>query len=280
MGERFQKFAGFALGLLVLASCGRSDLKDVALLGDLRVLAMVINTPEVAPGATVNVTPFVTDLNGGGRTLTYSAESCIDPGLANGAELTCAGRPDRLILATDVALPLAGPNYTDVAPTLAVTVPANILDNRGPIVAANGYAYLVFYTVKAADGATARAFKRIFASTRTPKNQNPTIAGLTIDGAAPTTLPTGAPKLLLSLAPGSIETFTQLDTTGAPLSKTEEPLVSWYVTDGELERAQDIVTESIEWTTPTSAPAGRNVQLIAVVRDRRGGDAVFRYAFP
>ncbi len=41
------------LVLLALAGCDRSELKDVSLLGDLRVLAIVVDTPEVAPGTVV-----------------------------------------------------------------------------------------------------------------------------------------------------------------------------------------------------------------------------------
>lgn len=268
------------LPLAMLAGCDRSEFKDVSVLGDLRVLAMPIDAPEVAPGTTVNVTPFVTDLKGGGRALSYSAEGCVDPGLSVGAELTCAGRPDRLVIATDVALPLAAPDYTGSAPTFAVTIPANILDNQPATVQANGYAYLLFYTVKAADGASVRAFKRIFASTKSPKNTNPVVSAVTGDGAPLGALPTALTKLEVTLTPASFESYPQLDVDGRPVTKNEDPLVSWFVSDGTVDPIQDAVKEAVSWQPPTAAPAGRPVLLVAVVRDRRGGDAVFRYAFP
>lgn len=271
----------FALVILVvLAGCDRSDLKDQSLLTELRVLAVVLDTPEVSPGAVVNVTPFVSDVNGGGRALTYSAEGCVDPGLAVGADFTCVGRPDRVTLATDQPLPLAGPNYTGNAPTFAVTVPNTILDNRGPIVANNGYAYLVFYTVKAPNGANVRVLKRIFASTRTVKNTNPAITGATADGNPLGALPTTTTALKLTLTAGSKESYTFLDSNGQSVAKTEDLLVSWFVTDGELDPIQEDSDEAIDWGPPGAAPTGRNIVLVAVVRDRRGGDAVFSYAFP
>jgi hypothetical protein len=266
--------------LVSVVGCDRSNLKDPSLLTELRLLALVADTPEVAPGTVVNVTPFVSDVNGGGRALTYSVEACVDPGLAVGVRPSCTGRPDRVVIATDVPLPLAGPNYTGNAPTFAVTVPANVLDNRPPTVQANGLAYLVFYAVRAADGAAVRGFKRVFASTRPVKNQNPVITTVTAGGAALAGLPSASTTLRVDVPAVSKETFTQLNVDGSTIQRTEDPLVSWFVTDGELDPTRSAVDDSVEWTPPTTVPTGRNVLLVAVVRDRRGGDAVFSYAFP
>ena len=263
-----------------LVGCGSGDFKDPSLLNELRLLALVVDTPEVAPGVVVNVTPFVSDVNGGGRSLAYSVEACADPGLALGADVSCEGRPDRVVLATNAALPLAGPNYTGDAPTFAVTVPANLLDNRPPHVQANGFAYLVFYTITASDGAKVTGFKRIFASTRPTKNQNPSITTVTAAGAALGALPTTTTALRAEVPASSKENFTVLNPDGSSIPGAEDPLVSWYVTDGKLDPARSASDDASDWTPPGTPPTGRNVLLVAVVRDRRGGDAVFRYVFP
>ncbi len=257
--------------LLALAGCSGDDIKDYYRLGELRILSMQADTPEVAPGGSANVTPLVSDLNGGGRALTYSAEACVDPGIDLGNPPTCAIRPDRVVLATNAPLPLPGPEYTANGPAIAVTVPATILAGRPPQDLNNGVAYLLFYTVTAADGATTTAFKRILVSTRAPKNTNPTITALRGDGVAFTTLPANPVDLSIQIAPGSAETYVLMASDGTTSSVTEDLLSTFFISDGSLDNERSRGEEAVRWA-PTGQPAGRRIVVVGVVRDRRGGE--------
>lgn len=67
--------------LVLLSSCGGENFPNYSLLRDLRVLALVPSTPEVNPGATVQITPVLSYVEPkAGETLKWSASACLDPG--------------------------------------------------------------------------------------------------------------------------------------------------------------------------------------------------------
>ncbi len=261
---------------VLLAGCNRADLGKYELLGDLRVVAMPCDLPEVSPGAAVVITPLISDVNGAGRPLTYSVEACIDPGLDLGAEPSCAGRPDRVTLFTDVPVTgLAGPNYTGNGPAVNVAVPPTALVGRSARDQHNGVAYFVFYTLKDTGGVTLlTSLKKILVSTKTPKNTNPVLASLQVDGGTAAALPTKPAALTPVFTGDPAESFANVDPNGVSENYVEEIVTSWFVTDGELEENRTGGTEAAIWTPPVTAPSGRTVQVIGVSRDRRGGEAI------
>ena len=95
---------------LLLLSCGGKKLADVETLGAFRVLAIQTTTPDIVQttGLTVTATPYVTDINSGGRTVSGLVEGCVDPGVSSGAEATCTGNPTRVSSAYSVNTAGAG----------------------------------------------------------------------------------------------------------------------------------------------------------------------------
>ena len=112
-------------------SCSNSSFPSASQLGPTMILSLQLSPPEVNPGATVTLTPLVSDLNGGGRALTYTIEACPDPGIAQGATPTCDTSPNLVTVASNQPLTgLTSPTYTGTGPTASITVPSNTLDNQ------------------------------------------------------------------------------------------------------------------------------------------------------
>lgn len=260
-----------AIGLLILTSCSGDDFPKYYKLGTLRVLTLVANNPEVAVGATVTITPVVSDIEGAGRTLTYEASACPDLGVAFGAEPTCEGNPLKVSLGTGNVTGLAGPNYTGATNTFNVTVPATTLLGRTTADQYNGVAYLFVYKVTAPDGTNVRAFRRIIASSRATKNTNPTLTQILSNGSALAALPAGDVSLSADYTAGSIESYQVQLSDGTLNSKAESLTTTWFVSDGKVQYTRTIGGESTKFTPPSAAPAGRNVLVIGVIRDARGG---------
>jgi len=265
--------------IFLLAACSSDSFKKVYLLNDLRVLSLKANNPEVNPGDSVNITPFISDYSGAGRALTYSVEGCVDPGLEIGAEYSCTDRSDKTTWVAETAVSgISAPYYTGTAPSFSVTVPTTILVGRSTESQNNGVAYLVIYRLKTGD-ITVTAIKRIFASTRTTKNSNPTVSQILVNGAALADRPTTKSTLTLTVPSTSLEQYTVLTTGGASISKTEELLYSWYINDGELTEERSSVDKNTEWTPAASVPTAGTI-VVNVVRDRRGGEAVITWTKP
>lgn len=283
LGARVTLAAGLGTFSIFATGCADKTLPLSSRLDRLRVLALVANQPEVAPGATVTITPHISDVYGVGRALTFTAEACIDPGVGLGAEPSCAGNPTRVPLAADQAVTaITGPNYTGAADTFTTTVPADavIFAGRSAKEQFNGVAWLITYELKAAAGASGpsssvKAFKRLVVSgaAKTAKNQNPVINDIFASGSSLTALPGAAVNLTADLGAGSQESY-EADTGTARTTRTESITTSWYISDGDLKFERTQASGATEWTPPGGAPGARNVLVIAVTRDDRGGVAV------
>ncbi len=263
--------------LVFLAGCTSNSLPQYFNLGELRVVALEADHPEVDPGATLTLTPLLSDLNGAGRALTYSAVACADPGLSLGALPTCDGRPDRVVIVENAAVTgITAPEYTGAAPAVPVTVPAALLQSRGPVERFNGVFYLVFYTVTPASGTPVTAVKRIVVSSKAAKNANPGFTGaspILADGAPLTTLPKAGVTLSVGVDPSAFEPYTLQFPDGTAQSTTETVSVSWFISDGDIDKQKTAAAETNAWTPPPTAPVSRKVTIIAVLRDGRGGEA-------
>ena len=293
----------FILTYLSLAGvgCSNDGLPEYNQLGGLRILSIAANTPEANPDDTVTLTPVVSDFptskEAGGRTLTYAVEACVDPGVALGANASCAQNPTRAVIApSGTAVGALSPNstsYTGTAPQVTIKIPKTILTARTPADQYNGVAYLVIYTLTATDTAgtaeTLTSIKRIIASSpsKTLKNTNPVLTGALADSQgfqtylnALTYGPSPAPVTLTpQFAQGSTETYSLLKNDGSYLSRAETLTTTWFYGDGTLKRFRTSAEDANTYTPPNEAPSGAHTELLfyVVTRDGRGGESVLRF---
>ena len=82
---------------VIFWSCNDNKLPEFTKIDKLRIIALEVNNPEVNPGDTVTVTPWVSDINETAA-LTDTVTVCVDPGLAYGANPSCDASPTKLDL--------------------------------------------------------------------------------------------------------------------------------------------------------------------------------------
>ncbi len=260
------------LGFLILSSCGETEFKKIELLEGFRILAITTATPEVNPGDSVSdIQVFFSDPQGAGRLISGTTVSCLDPGIAFGAEVSCDHDPMSVagIYNIDTALDDDTPGlFTGLASaTASVTVPATILLGRSATDQNNGVGYIIIFTFDVA-GQEVKAFKRILASTRSTKNLNPgnpTPSTAELNGGAMALPNTDDVFRVLSTTE---ENYDYITTDNITENRTERFQVAWYISAGELNFAKSNVSENvkfIEETPPTS------LTVISVIRDERGG---------
>lgn len=279
-----------ALAAGLLAGCGNDTLPDYTKLGGLRVLALVANTPEVAPGSGgVTLQPYISDLSGNGRTLTYTAERCTDPGVGFGATPSCEGVADRVVLATNAAIPLgaegagdyAATYYTGRAPSFttgaisAAFLTVLGLSTQGQF---NGWNLLVTYKVTAADGEVVQSYKRILVSTRGTPNTNPAAPTLSNGSSTLTSLPGSVATLYATGIASSAESFQVYDSQNNLNTSVETLTTTWFYSEGEFQYFRTVSEAGNVYTPPTVGPTGRGILSVLVTRDSRGGESVTRIA--
>lgn len=267
-------------GLLSLfAGCADDDLPKYTLLEDQRILAMIVDTPEVSAGSTVDLSVLTSDVKG--RARTYSLEGCLDPGVGLGAEPTCSGNPTRTVISTgNISNGNAGNDYTAVENAITVTIPSAGVMFTNPLTGSprssadqyNGVAYLLIYEMTASDGAKERSFKRVIVSTKGTKNTNPSATQMNYNGVNVTTPPTlvaSAVPLRMVVATNQAESYSVQSANGSLSTQTEELLVTWYVTSGEPKRSRTNINTDNTYTPSDTLPA--NLTIVGVLRDDRGG---------
>ncbi|HXH32611.1 MAG TPA: hypothetical protein VNJ01_17570 [Bacteriovoracaceae bacterium] len=263
--------------IILCVSCGDDNFRKVDRLVGFRVLAILADAPEVAPGGTVNLQLFVSDPQGAGRTVTAATASCVDPGVSVGATVSCDHDPTRVSgsYAVDTSTPDFVSNLrTGLAAPLSVTVPATILQNRSPREQFNGVSYIVIFDFEV-DGERLRTFKRIIATNRGTLNTNPSGSvllknNLPFDG-------TLRKDDGLSVTGTGVESNDYLNIDGSQESRLEQIDVSWYVSHGELDRPKTFLGEETEYQ---DTPPDSTMLLVSIIRDDRGGVEVMREVIP
>lgn len=276
----------FLFSVIIISSCSNKKLPEFTRLDKLRIIALEVNTPEVDPGATVTVTPWVSDITEA-TGLTDSVSVCLDPGISYGASPTCEGDGSKVDIRTNQALAITGSNFTGSASAFNVTIPADtvMFANKTSQQKWNGVNYLIQYKLKNSAGVEITAVRRIIVSetAKTPKNLNPVASLILSDGVAMTTLPIGnkVNKVYLStdMTTVSQESFQSKNTDGNLIAESELVAVTWMVTDGETKYARSEIGANDQYTAPDSAPTGRKAHIFAVARDNRGGVKVLKVEF-
>jgi hypothetical protein len=258
-----------ALGsFAVLFGCGNDDFREFKTLGPLKILTLVASTPEVSPGATVTITPVVSDSNGAGRTITAEAFACPDPGVSFGATPTCSGvaGAQTITIGGGATYTLAAPTHTGTGNTFTVTVPSTLLSAYTTAQALVGVAYIVTYKVTAGNEVQ-EAFRRIVVSTNPTKNTKPTLSNVLVGGTALTQLPTTGSALIPNISAGSAETYTALSGDGTPSAAQEILTSTWFVSKGSISSTRTELRNS-NFYTPSG---GSSDAVVVVTRDNRGG---------
>lgn len=276
-----------SLFVITQLGCSEDKLPKYVELNSLRVLALVVDTPEVAPGATVTLTPAVSDINGSGG-LMFTAEACVDPGVYFGVEPACtATMTGYQSLGVNVPLttPTVANNYTGAANSFTVTVPSSstIFANKNTRDQYNGVAYLVTYTLDSGDGRRVKSFRRISVvntALRPTLNSNPTVADILSNGTSLTTYPAGQTVTLSAQISSTPEIYSVMNTEGGLKSITETHQTTWFISDGSLKYYRTLSTDGNEYAAVATAPSTRKAFIISVTRDGRGGMAVVTKAFP
>lgn len=281
-------FVGLVVCASTLAGCSSNDLPVYIKLSTLRVLALKADKPESYPSDTVVVTPIISDVNGSGRALTYTAEACVDPGVSYGAEPTCTGNPTRTILASGAAASApSGLAATGTTTSVSLTIPSTILVGRTSTEIFNGVNYLFYYKITAADGESVSAIKRlsVVASSKTSLNTNPGSTGTLdilfngVSSASLTSLPSSAQTLKLSFTSSDQESYQYIKSDGTTVTRLEQLTTTWFISDGEDKTYRTVNDAESSWTPPGSAPSGRSSVVVGITRDDRGGVAMSKKEF-
>ena len=250
------------MGLLLLGGCSGDVLPKYALVSELRVLALKAVTPEISPGGTIGVvSALVLDPDGGGRTVTYSWVGCYEGLTASTSRFTCDDAADRVSLGT-------GTSSTGGI----VTVPATALDGLSATRSYNGINYIVAVTVTAGSESV-MAFKRIVISSKGIKNANPSITSLTRAGVALNNGDAlgGETDLTLNVAAGGYESYQYKDASGGLQTSTEDLLITWFHTEGEMDVSRTFGGNQVNHWKPPGVKGRTNVTLAVVIHDGRGG---------
>ena len=317
--KRMRRILFSFIFLLFLPACSTSKLPRYSIIQGMRVLALTLDQPEINyNGSTftpssVQLTPTISDLYGGGRSLQASIEWCLDPGIALGVTPTCKGNATRVVVGENQAITntatFLSPNYTGslnpitIDLTLASQSIQSILSASflalKPYQQYNGINFLIFYTLSPVSDSTQAitTFKRLVVSgsSKASKNQNP--SGLSIQdsttGIEMTSLPTIQTSLTAYVPASQAENYSEETTSGTFNSKTESIQTEWFFTgpsdpecskkkectsDGYFKLARSIPSEINVFYPPSAAtPTTRGRILVGVVHDSRGGNSVKRY---
>ncbi len=272
--KRFEPIFSFLI--LFFGSCNKQNFTEFNQLGELRVLTIqaLSDQSEVNPGTSVTLKPVVSDLNGGGRTLDVTIQTCIDPGVDLGKKPQCTV-PDSTISSSFSTTTLGANNtYTGDAPSFTVNIPSAPLNYIiAPLyVQYNGVSYLVIYTLKASDGTSVTAFKRIRISSpsKVTKNRNPAFSSISSNGNILNTNNIYNQNIL-ELAP----TFSVgpegrqiMNADGSLRTDTDSILTTWFISDGKIKYQRTVNTDLNQWDLSDSKkPQNRGVVLVVVAHD-------------
>lgn len=270
----------FFITLLFLGACGGDDFRKVETLESFRILGIYSPTPETAPGVgvTANLQLIVSDVKGGGRTITGTTQACIDPGISLGAEVSCDHDPatqnGSYTIDTTTA-DMTSNLYTGLnADVETVTIPDSILTGRSVREQFNGVGFIVIFRFTV-DGKEVTAFKRIAVTNRGSVNANPTGSAIQVNGAAVSTMPLDGDQLTITTS--APETYSLRNIDGSTESRTENFQVAWYVSTGKFDKPKTDIDDTVEYQGKSSADPK---VLLTIIRDERGGIDLVREYFP
>jgi hypothetical protein len=254
--------------LFAFWGCGNDDLPQVETLSGFRVLGILADSPELAVGGSTNLRLLVSDVDGGGRTISGTYQACPDPGISLGAAPSCDGVTGATAeTAFSVDFSTLGASYTGLnATNYSITIPADLLSSATTVEQTNGKGYVVVFSFNVG-GKIVRAFKTLIVSNRGTKNSNPTNPTIRLNGGGFAALPAVNDLLTIDNLTDE-ETFQVFYSNGTLATITESYELAWYVSKAKLSAGKVAEGDSVKFET---APAAGPFVAVVVVRDERGG---------
>ncbi len=262
---------------LFFVACNLQALPEPYVVSDLRVIAVVAEPPDVAPGETARLSVYFYDPDGGGRPVNVTFYQCDEPG-----EVGCLveGSPS-VILGEGVATQIGTDLHRYDADVLVEASALGGVDVLGQFYGIERtFVFRGDNGVRVIDG-----LKRLkITAAMQPKNRNPSFNGFMIellgrdlgDDRSVTRLARDQVYVMRPLFdPAVLEAYTVLDFSQQPLNLVEEASFAWSCSpscdiDQRVTFGQDIVS-----IIPPLLEAENNRFAIHVLmRDGRGGQAL------
>lgn len=287
---------------LVLGACVQlPDFESGSLVQGPRVLAVIAEPPEIAPGQALDLSILLAGVEDrAGVEIRWRACGSFDGFFGGGAQYGeeqadegCGGglafelgEGETAVLPSELTANLFD-NLDVIAMTLGTELPEGVIDQ---IRSSVGIAFLVEATVQA-DGKRIRATKRVLISENPTPHHNPPSPRFTLDervivtdeadplrcvaqDAQPVVLAAGTDVDLVPVTNDDqeedwLETYNIINSRGELRERQERAFYSWYTTDGALRsgRTKSPLRNNI-WRTP-AAPGEYPLWLI--LRDGHGG---------
>ncbi len=272
------------------------DLPPAWRIDKLRLLAVVAEPPEAAPGDIVTFSALVLDPD---EVVGLRAWIACPPEEPGGIGFGC-GLPTDLDLSDPSAFAEAGVIGVEPGLPPAYRVPEDALDGLTELEAADGVYVLTQLAILPQEVLDAApedglgdidfnevevGYKRLVVSSSATPNRNPTILRWRVDGLS---VPDGAVvevdsgeryEVGIELTDDSVETYTYVNPDGESEERVEEPYAKWYSDGGTVEEDATLFPFlDADWRAPDPAateegepePATAGTWWV-VVRDRRGG---------
>jgi hypothetical protein len=171
----------------------------------------------------------------------------------------------------------AANGYTGLAADPAgVTVPAGILTGRTGREQFNGVAMIIVFRFNV-DGREVSAFRRIVATNRGTTNDIPATPTVFLNGGGVTSKPVKNDVLTVSQL-NDEESYQIQTVDGSIETRTESYEVSYYISQGELNKAKVSISEATKFKK--SASSALPFITVVMVRDERGGLSYTRAYIP
>lgn len=253
-----------------ILGCSEEPLKEYSKLESLRILDISVDiqeTNQLDTNLNFTLTPLLSDVGGTG-VVNLKWDICLDPGLAFGAAPVCPGDAVSQQVHTFVSTMRT---ETGAAQVKTFNMSSTVFAKSSAAQQFNGVTVLV--TLEASSGTeTVRSLKRILYTSKTASlNNNPSLTGFLIDGAAWTGLPTAKSSLTPILGTGSQESYQFKTENGDTVSLEEELQVTWFSASGKWTRTRTLGAAANAWTPTTTTPG----VVVLVLRDGRGGSSSF-----
>ena len=268
---------GFLVGLLLGSGCS-SDFEPPSLLSDLRVLALLAEPADLLLGDSLTLRPAVFVPPGDGLARqsfrfcpftagTASGFRCLDPR----CELEWPAAPDgSLQIAVEAGWlqclsPLSGAALSTLPAETTTLLPT--------------FRYQALTQAGVSREAVLQVPLFLGAPPSHPRNRNPLIAEVLWDGADALAAASFGPVQ----SPDSVEVRVRVDPASLDAYQgpaggwqVEEPLVSFYASAGRFQFDSAVGTDvTVRWRAEKLDPGVNQADFYVVVRDLRGGQAVF-----